>query len=130
MAPEQAAGRTKEVGPHTDVYALGAVLYELLTGRPPFGPGSAMETLLQVVETVPPRPRAFNRRVDAPLEAICLKCLEKAPEDRYPSAAALADDLDAWLKGEATLADRSTNLRLVRLLLRESRHAEVLAQWG
>ncbi len=130
MAPEQAAGRVKEIGPHTDVYALGAILYECLTGRPPFQADSAMETVMQVLEVEPDGPRQHNREVDASLEAICLKCLEKRPADRYASAQALADDLAAYLCGEPVLADGSASLRLLHMLLRESRHTEVMALWG
>jgi serine/threonine-protein kinase len=78
----------------------------------------------------PIRPRAFRQEVDPSLEAICLKCLEKAPEDRYRSALALAADLAAWLQGEPVSAERQSSLRLVRVLLRESRHTEVLALWS
>ncbi|HJT77015.1 MAG TPA: serine/threonine-protein kinase, partial [Gemmataceae bacterium] len=130
MAPEQAAGRVKEIGPRTDVYALGAVLYECLTGRPPFQHDNPMETILQVLDEEPHSPRLYNRAVDASLEAICLKCLEKVPAERYPSAEALANDLAAYLAGEPVLADGSTSLRLLHMLLRETRHTEVMALWG
>jgi serine/threonine-protein kinase len=104
MAPEQAAGRTKEIGPLSDVYALGAILYELLTGRAPFQRDDYLKTLHELQERDPPRPRTLNPQADAELEAVCLKCLEKKPQQRYPSAEALADDLARWLRGEATLA--------------------------
>jgi serine/threonine-protein kinase len=130
MAPEQAAGNPKAVGPAADVYALGAVLYDLLTGRPPFQADTALQTVLQVLECEPAPPRLYNRAVDPSLEAVCLKCLEKAPADRYASAAELADDLAAYLRGEPVRADGSASRRLFRLLLRETRHTEVLAQWG
>jgi eukaryotic-like serine/threonine-protein kinase len=130
MAPEQAAGKVREIGPATDVYALGAILYECLTGQVPFKGDSTVDTLLLVLEQVPQRPRYLNRTIDAALEAICLKCLEKEPAQRYPSALALAEDLAAYQHGESVLADRSTNLRLLRVLWQESRHADVLIRSG
>jgi hypothetical protein len=130
MAPEQAGGRAREVGPPADVYALGAILYELLAGRPPFQAATALDTILQVLEFSPERPRSYNHQVDPSLEAICLKCLEKEPRDRYASAENLAEDLRAYLQGAPVLADGSARLRVLRLLMRESRHAEVLARWG
>jgi serine/threonine-protein kinase len=130
MAPEQAAGKSKDVSPATDVHALGAILYELLTGRAPFRGDTTLDTLLQVLERFPERPRAFNPAVNAALEAICLRALEKDPRDRYPTALDLAEDLAAYRRGDAVLAEGTSNLRVVRLLLQESRHTEVLQLWG
>jgi tRNA A-37 threonylcarbamoyl transferase component Bud32 len=104
MAPEQARSRTEEVGPPTDVYALGAILYELLTGRPPFKADSMIEILRQVSTDPPPSPRSLRAWISRDLEAIVLKCLEKDPRKRYTTAQALADDLGRFLNGEPVRA--------------------------
>ncbi|HEV3446503.1 MAG TPA: serine/threonine-protein kinase, partial [Gemmataceae bacterium] len=92
MAPEQAAGRVREIGPASDIYALGAVLYAALTGRPPFQAATLVDTILQVLKQDPPAPRSINPDIPRDLEAICLKCLEKQASRRYTSAADLSKD--------------------------------------
>lgn len=104
MAPEQAEGKGKEAGPATDIYALGAVLYECLTGRPPFKAATPMETMLQVATEEPVPPSRLLPKMPRDLETICLKCLEKSPDRRYETAQALADDLDRYLTGQPIMA--------------------------
>lgn len=100
MAPEQAAGNAKEAGTPADIHSLGAVLFELLTGRPPFLGRTALEVLRLVADAEPPRPTSLVPGLDPDLEAVCLRCLEKDPARRYDSAAALAKDLERWLNHE------------------------------
>jgi serine/threonine-protein kinase len=130
MSPEQAAGSRGTVGPASDVYSLGAILYQCLTGRPPFQAASAFDVVMMVLEQDPVLPRLLNPRADADLEMIALKCLQKPAELRYRSVAELAEDLAAYLANEPISA-RSTNVtQLVSRILRETHHAGVLENWG
>jgi serine/threonine protein kinase/tetratricopeptide (TPR) repeat protein len=104
MAPEQAVGNNAAVSGVTDVYGLGAVLYQLLTAQPPFAGGTTYETIKLLLDTEPKQPRLLNPKIDRDLSTICLKCLEKDPKRRYSSALALAEDLERWLKHEPILA--------------------------
>jgi len=104
MAPEQAAGNNTAISCNTDIYGLGAVLYQLLTGHPPFAGGTTYETIKLLLDTEPRQPRLWNRKIDRELSTICLKCLEKDPKRRYASALSLAEDLEHWLKHEPILA--------------------------
>src|SRR6266576_2888021 len=104
MAPEQAVGNNTAVSNATDVYGIGAVLYQLLTGHPPFAGGATYETIRLLLDTEPRQPRLLNPKIDRDLSTICLKCLEKDPKRRYSSALALAEDLERWLKHEPIVA--------------------------
>jgi len=118
MPPEQAAGRVSEIGPTADIYALGAILYATLTGRPPFQAESPVEVILQVLEREPTAPSRLVRNVPRELECICLKCLEKRPADRYATADLLLADLDRFLRHEPPEARRLTPLQWSRRWVR------------
>ncbi len=130
MAPEQAAGNRGEVGITSDVYSLGSILYHMLTGRPPFQASSPMEVVLQVLEQDPPLPRMIFPKVDRDLEMIALRCLQKPPDLRYDSSAALASDLEAYLKDEPISARSGQFSQIVVRLFRETHHANILENWG
>lgn len=130
MSPEQAAGQTESIGKATDIYSLGAVLFAMLTGRPPFQAASPLDTVMMVMEQDPPAIRVLNRAVDSDLEMVVLKCLQKPQDLRYESTAAMAADLRAWLVNEPVSARSSTIAQVMTRLFRESHHATILQNWG
>jgi len=130
MSPEQAAGQTDSIDVATDIYSLGAVLFAMLTGRPPFQAASPLDTVLMVLEQDPPNIRMLNRAVDSDLEMVVMKCLQKPQDLRYPSTVALAADMRAWLNNEPVSARSSTIAQVMTRLFRESHHAAILQNWG
>jgi eukaryotic-like serine/threonine-protein kinase len=129
MSPEQASGENQTVGPASDIYTLGTLLYEALAGRPPFVCANPVETMVKVIEEPPPPPSALGKNVPLELERICLKCLEKNPIHRYPSAAALAEDLEDYLQGNASAATMK-NLEALRSMKNPTRRRWLLLAAG
>ena len=130
MAPEQAAGLAAHVGPRSDVYALGAVLYHLLTGRPPLIADTPVQLALQIMEHDPPPLRLLDPNLDRDLEVIVARCIQKPPDLRYKSADHLAADLEAYLRDEPVRARSGRMHEVIARLLRETHHAVVLENWG
>ena len=130
MPPEQAAGSRGQLGPASDVYGLGTILYHMLTGRPPFQAASAVDTVLLVLEQDPLPPRLLNAKANRDLEMVALRCLQKPPELRYATAAELADDLEAFLAGEPVSARSGGFSEVLARLFRETHHVSVLENWG
>ncbi|MDB4614440.1 serine/threonine protein kinase [bacterium] len=130
MSPEQAAGQRNNIGPASDVYSLGACLYAMLTGRPPFQAATQVDVVLMVLEQDPLPPRVVNPQADHDLEMIALKCLQKPIDLRYDTASELADDLQAYLANEPISARSSHLSQIISRAFRETHHAQVLEHWG
>ena len=130
MSPEQSSGRTNLVGPRSDVYSLGTVLYHLLTGRPPFVADSPMELALKVLEQDPPPPRLLEPRIDRDLEMIVQRSIQKPPDLRYDTADEMADELECFLRDEPIKARSGTLGQIIARWFRETHHAAVLENWG
>ncbi|MFN5769304.1 MAG: serine/threonine-protein kinase [Pirellulaceae bacterium] len=130
MSPEQASGSGAGLGPQSDIYSLGAVLYELLTGRPPHRATTPLQWMREVIDEDPIPPRMLQPSLDRGLEMILIQCLQKPPDLRYSSAEALADDLDAYLADEPIQAQSGHLVQVFARLFRETHHAAVLENWG
>ncbi|MEQ1830326.1 MAG: serine/threonine-protein kinase, partial [Pirellula sp.] len=130
MSPEQARGRLGQIGPASDIYSLGSVLYHALTGKPPLVANSPVELMLKILEQDPTPPRIINPRIDRDLEMIVIRCLQKPPDLRYANAALLADDLRAFLHNEPVAARSGQFAQIIARWFRETHHAPVLENWG
>jgi serine/threonine protein kinase len=130
MAPEQASGGRGSTGVHTDIYALGAILYFMVTGRPPFSAATPVDTVLLVLDQEVTPPRVLNARIDRDLEMIILKCLQKPIDLRYRSAQQLADDLRAYLNNEPVSANQGRFSSIIATWFSETPHAAILQKWG
>ncbi len=130
MPPEQALGQTERIGPASDIYSLGAILYCMLTGRPPFQAANVVETLKQVLENAPIPVRLLSPNVDTDLETVCMKCLEKNPGNRYETAIRFAEDLDRYLQGEAVHAKSLSLVKRIARTLQRGKHDVELKTWS
>lgn len=130
MSPEQAAGDTESIDSCSDIYSLGAVLFAMLCGRPPFQAANPIDTMLMVMEQDPPAIRVLNSAIDADLEMVVLKCLQKPQDLRYSTAEELVEDLKAWRNHQPVSARRSTVVNVMTRLFRESHHVQILENWG
>jgi serine/threonine-protein kinase len=130
MSPEQASGRSSQLGPASDVYSLGTVLYHALTGRPPLVADSPLELALKILEQEPIPPRVLEPKIDRDLEMVVIRCLQKPPDLRYSTAGELAADLEAFLRDEPVLARSGRFTQVLARVLRETHHAAVLENWG
>lgn len=130
MSPEQASGHRGQIGPASDVYSLGAILYHAITGEPPFKGSSAVDVVLRVREEEAPLARTVNPNANRDLEMIVTRCLQKPVDLRYPTAAALGQDLEAWLADEPVAARTGRMSQIAALMFRETHHISVLENWG
>jgi serine/threonine-protein kinase len=130
MSPEQANGRARHIGPASDIYSIGSVLYHALTGQPPFSASTPVELALKVMEQEPTAPRKLEPKIDRDLEMIVTRCLQKPADLRYVSAGALEADLQAFLRDEPVAARSGQFAQIVARVFRETHHAEILENWG